>query len=103
EWSYDFEFWQILAVHEADGLALGIDGDEVVDLVGLEQSEGIDAERVGGDGLGVASHEVRDGAREEIGAGQRAAAEVAVGEDAGEFAGARVDEGDAAALGLGHA
>ena len=47
--------------------------------------ERIHAEGVCGDGLGAAGHERRDGAREKIRAGERAATEIAVGQDAGEL------------------
>jgi len=33
--------------HEPDGAALGVDHDEVVDLVGFEKAKGIHAKRIG--------------------------------------------------------
>lgn len=100
--SDDLEFGQVLAVDEAGGFALGVDHDEVVDFVGLEKAEGIHAESGFDDGFGGTRHEGADGFFEKAGAGEGAAAEVAVGEDTGEFAGFGMDDGDAAALGLGH-
>ncbi len=48
----DFEFGQVLTVDEADGFAGFIDDDQVIDFVGLKQTEGVDAQGIVADCFG---------------------------------------------------
>ena len=97
----EFEFGEILEVDHADGLFFGVDDDEVVDVALVEDGEGIGGEGGIFDADGVGSHDFGEGAAEDGGVGGHVAAEIAVGEDAGEFA-AFVDDAEAAGLGAGH-
>src|SRR5262249_54933431 len=94
--SHDLELGQILAVDQADGLAAGIDHDEVVDLVLLEQTQRVDAERVLRDYLRIARHEGGDGLAQKIRPAERAASEIAVGQNSAQPAVLALDQGDAA-------
>lgn len=98
---HDAQAGHILAIDHAEGAVLGVGDDKVVDGGLFKDGEGIDGEGTGGDGLGGRRHEFADLPLEDIGVMEGGAAEVAIGEDAGELAGVGVGEGDGAAAGAG--
>jgi hypothetical protein len=95
------EFGQVLEVDHADGLFFGVDDDEVVDVAFVEDGEGVGGEGGIFDADGVGGHDFGEGAAEDGGVGGHVAAEVAIGEDAGEFS-AFVHDAEGAGFGAGH-
>ena len=96
-----FELGEVLGVDEADRFALGIDDDEVVNVPLVEDVDGVGGEGVLAQADRLAGHHLGQRLAEHAIALGQVAAQVAVGEDAGQFA-AFVDHADAAGLGLTH-
>ena len=95
------EFWKILGIDEADGFALGVDDDEVVDVSLVEDVDGVGGEGVFAEVDWFAGHHLGQRLVEHTVALGQVAAQVAVGEDTGQLA-RLVHDADAAGLGFAH-
>jgi hypothetical protein len=88
-----FEAQQVGRRDEPDGLVVGVEDRQVVDVPADHLQEHLEGEGVGGAGDGVGGHDVGDGGGGVDVDGEHAGAQVTVGEDAGQAAVAGHEQG----------
>jgi len=95
------ELGEVLGIDKADGFPLGVDDDEIVNVTLVEDVNGVCGQSIFAQTNRFAGHDLGQRLVEHSVALGQVAAQIAVGEDTGQFTGL-VHDADAAGLGLAH-